>query len=125
MPHNPDTGKSPASAFSHDPETQRASLIILVAASGFNLSSESLFDEQTKLKWQGVRAQIEGVGPEHGKAILRLLNPLAQKEGISLMIVKEAIEMYCNDHRLPIPEIPDNAKTLFDGAFGTLHTPGV
>ena len=108
------------SAFSPDPNTQSASLTFLTLAAAFDTATEQRLGEAITLKWQGVVAQIEMLGPDHGKAILTILNPIVQKGGISLAASKVAIEMYCRDHDLQVPEIPEAAKTMVDGFVSQL-----
>lgn len=103
------------SAFSPDPNTQSASLTFLTLAAGFDTANQQRLDEAIALKWQGVVAQIEMLGPDHGKAILTILNPIVKESGISLAASKVAIEMYCRDNYLRVPEIPEEAKTMVDG----------
>lgn len=117
MPDNLDARQSRPSAFALDPETSAASQIIIFASSGIDAGNQSRLDEKSKKQWQGVAARIEGVGPDHGKAILKLLNPIALREGISVVAVTAAIEIYCRDYGLPVPEIPDVAKTMFEEVF--------
>ncbi|MEK9143718.1 MAG: hypothetical protein AAB481_03755 [Patescibacteria group bacterium] len=113
------TDKDPQtpSAFDHSPETDAASQVILMSAAGYDASAEVRLDERSQAQWRGVAARILGVGPDHGKEILELLNPFALGEGISPMSATAAIEIYCRVHGLAVPEIPDNAKTISEGVF--------
>ena len=103
------------SAFSPDASTQSVSLTFLTLAAGFDTATEQRLDDAIAFKWKGVVAQIEMLGPDHGKAILQILDPIVKKDGISLVASKVAIEMYCRDHYLTIPVIPEEAKTMIDG----------
>lgn len=103
------------SPFDHSPETDAAALVILTSACGFNISAKMRLDERSKARWKGVADRIEGVGPDHGKAILRVLNPIALDVGISPESATAVIEVYCGQNGLTVPEIPDAAKTVFEG----------
>lgn len=105
------------SAFDSDPETDAASNIIVMAAAGIDAEGQNRLSEKAMLEWKGVADRILKVGPIHGKAILRLLNPFALEEGISPMLATCAIEIYCRDHSLAVPEIPKTAQTMFEGVF--------
>lgn len=108
------------SAFDHSGETDDAAYIILMSASGFNVATRKSLDESKKAQWQGVVTRIWEVGPDHGKAILRVLNPFALDVGLSPEIATVVIEDYCEQHGLTVPKIPDNEKTIAEGVFRSL-----
>ena len=108
------------SAFDHSPETDAAAFIILTSACGYDLAAGVRLNETSKARWKGVAARIEGVGPDHGKAILRVLNPFALDVGISAESATAVIEVYCRQNGLTVPEISDEAKTMLEGAFSNL-----
>lgn len=120
MPQILDARDQTPSAFDPDPETDVASQIIIYSAAGVDAAGQRRLNDTEKLQWRGVADRILKVGPIHGKAILRLLNPFALEQGISPMLATSAIEIYCKDHGLTVPEIPKAAQTMFEGAFSNL-----
>ncbi len=118
MPQLPDISEQKPSAFARDPEIQDTQFLLLSSAAGYDVASGERLSEASTLKWKGVVAQIRGVGPDHGREILQLLQLTSERTGgISLMTAKAAIEIYCHDYGLAVPAIPENARTTFDGAF--------
>lgn len=120
MPQFPDADNPKPNAFSPDPETDAASNIIIMAAAGIDGEGQQRLSNKAMQEWKGVADRILKVGPIHGQAILRLLNPFALEEGISPMLATTAIEIYCKDHELTVPEIPKDAQTMFEGVFNNL-----
>ncbi len=82
----PESPKTPFFGAALDPERSTASGILLNAALGIGVTNPEVV-----AGWVECVEEVDKLGPEHGVAVLKMLNVMAESGGLSLLLTKSTI----------------------------------